>query len=368
MSFASDDVLVTSPLCFVHPRRRGVVAVDLLRGNRFRELAPEVLDLASFFLTPAPAKAAVDAGHTPLAIAASLEAGVTVLANDPAVGAARRWEDHRWSRAAYLLFSQQNLAYTEPTDRHHPHAELVSLRRQTIRHFLEEQPYPPLRVTVVANAEDVVELPAPPGAGVADGPVPVDLDALFHRRSVRSFADESIPLATFAEVLHRITQNVRIASASKRSGDPFYLLNSFYTWLQVWVVVQGVDGVRRGVYQYEPENHQLRGVSYDTTDDDVLRCIQHQNWIGGGGFCVFFVVQWDRYKWLYRHSRAYVNLLIQLGEIGQELLQSAYACGLGAWPTPAIHEGNAAALLKLDVAGEDAMYFVKVGPPRSRGP
>ncbi|MBN1206412.1 MAG: nitroreductase family protein [Myxococcaceae bacterium] len=356
-----DDVLVTSPLFFVQPSRGGVVAVDAWHGQRFRALAPEVLDLANVFLQPLRIGDAVDAGHEPVAIAAALEAGLLVPADDEALAGARAWEDHRWSRAAYLLLSQQNLDYTEPTDRRHPHGELVELRRDTIRGYMSEQPYPPLRL-VETNA--IIELPPPLPAPARPG---FDLDALFRRRSVRRYANTPLPLATFATVLHAATRNVRIANESKRGGDLFYLLNSFYSWLRVYVVAQGVDGVERGVYQYDPEAHQLRMVVTGTTDAEILRCIQHQNWIGGGGFTTFFVVQWNRYQWLYRHSRAYVNLLIQLGEIGQELLQQAATHGLGTWPTPAIHESNAAALLHLDAAGEDAMYFVKVGPrvPRS---
>ena len=359
-----DDCLITSPLFFVQPVRNGVVARDLIRNQRFKTIAPEVLALSAFFLDAATVGDAVDAGHEPVAIAAAIEAGVLVAAEDGpdgALAAARRWEDHRWSRAAYLLFSQQDLAYAEPTDHHHPHAELVALRRDTIRGFLEQQEYPPIRLADVGN-RGVIDLPRPDGTDDAV----LNLDALFRRRSVRGFAEHPIPLSTFAAILYTATRNVRIANQSKLSGDPFYLLNSFYSWLQVYVVVQGVDGVRRGAYQYDPEAHQLRSVAVDTSDAEILACIQHQNWIGGGGFCTFFVVQWDRYQWLYRHARAYVNLLIQLGEIGQELLQAVYAHGLGAWPTPALHESNAARMLHLDPRGEDAMYFVKAGPPRPR--
>lgn len=351
-----DDVLVTSPLFFIHPSRSGVVAIDVWHGERFRSLAPEVLELASIFLQPTRVGDVVSAGREPAAVAAALEAGLLVPADTEALAGARRWEDHRWSRAAYLLLSQQNLSYTEPTDTRRPHGELVEIRRETIRGFMREQHYPELRL---ADTAAIIELPPPLPSPANPG---FDLDALFRRRSVRRYADTPVALATFATILHAATSNVRIANESKRGGDPFYLLNSFYSWLQVYVVAQGVEGVARGVYQYDPEAHQLRTVATGTTDQEILRCIQHQDWIGGGGFAAFFVVQWNRYQWLYRHARAYVNLLIQLGEIGQELLQQASTHGLGAWPTPAIHESNAAALLHLEPAGEDAMYFVKVGP------
>lgn len=349
-----DDVLITSPLFMVHPRRGNIVAIDLISGQRFNSLAAEVLELANTFLTPTRVGDAVDCGHSPIAVVAALDAGVLIAADSEAAASAQLWEDRRWSRAAYLLLSQQNLLYTEPTDGVCAQEELVDLRRNTIRQFMLEREYPPLRQALTKR---IIGLPSPRGDERA-----FNLDLVFRRRSKRRFANEPLAIDVFSRVLHSSTTNVRIANNSKKSGDPFFLLNSFYSWLQVYVVVQNVLGIERGVYQYDPEAHELRTVAVGTTDDDILNCIQHQNWIAGGGYCAFFVVQWNRYQWLYRHSRAYVNLLIQLGEIGQEMLQQAYSCELGAWTTPAIHESAAADLLHLDVHSEDAMYFMKVGP------
>lgn len=99
---------------------------------------------------------------------------------------------------------------------------------------------------------------------------------------------------------------------------------------------------RRGVYQYDFDENALLAVGKQPSDEDLAPTIQGQNWIGGGGVSVFVIVQWDRYQWLYRHSRAYLNLLIQIGEFAQELLQAAYQLGLVGWLTPAVSESRAA--------------------------
>ena len=132
----------------------------------------------------------------------------------------------------------------------------------------------------------------------------------------------------------------------------------------VYVAVQGVASLRRGIYRYGVERHALQPIAYDTSDEEISTVIQGQDWISGGGFCVFVVVDWARYMWLYRHSRAYLNLLIQLGEFSQEVIQKASLEGYGGWMTPAIREDAAAVLLNLDSLRYDAMHFLKIGIPQ----
>jgi SagB-type dehydrogenase family enzyme len=347
--------LTTSPLFFIQPANPRVKALEVRHNDRFRRLAPEIHEVADFFLEPHDRAAAEAAGISPQAVETALETGILLPEDHPELSGARLWEDHRWSRAAHLVFSQQDLPYTEPTEDDPPLAQLVEFRRNAMRGYLARSPYPPRHL---AEALEIVELPE------VERPPEPDLDALLRRRSVRDFSDEPVSLESFAGLLWEATYLVRLADDSKEGGDPFYLLNSFYTWLELYVVVQGVEGLRRGVYQYDLNRGHLRAVAWDTRDEEILPTIQHQDWIGGGGFCVYYVVHWERYQWIYRHSRAYVNLLIQIGEIGQEVLQAACRRGLGAWPTPAVHESRAAALLELDMAQRDALYFTKVGPPK----
>ena len=66
--------------------------------------------------------------------------------------------------------------------------------------------------------------------------------------------------------------------------------------------------------------------------------MQGQGWVLGTGFAVFVVADLRRLAWLYRHSRAYLHLLMQVGALGQELLMAATELGLGGWTSPAVHE------------------------------
>jgi SagB-type dehydrogenase family enzyme len=347
--------LQTSPFFVFTPANRYAKAIDLRSNERFRAIAPEVFSVVNFFLEPNCREAAEAEGISPEAIDAAVDCGILLPEDSDDLVSGLLWEESRWSRAAYLIFSQQDLPYLEPTAGDPPLNTLVEFRRASIQKYLDESAYPGRHVV---NALQVIDLP---NVLVSTEP---DLDSLVRRRSVRAFDRRNVDLETFAGIMWDSTHLVRAADATKETGDPFYLLNSFYTWLELYVAVQGVKDLRRGVYQYDMKYGRLLAIDWDTSDEQILPSIQHQDWIGGGGFCVFITVHWERYQWIYRHSRAYVNLLIQLGEICQEMLQAAYRRGLAGWPTPAIHESKAAALLRLDENKRDVMYFVKIGPPR----
>lgn len=352
--------LVTSPFVFIHPQQEEACAWVMgpgMRQHRYRRLSLAALRMLCFFLIPRTPSEAADADIDEAQIAEALVSSLLVPVDDPAYETMSLWEDRRWSRAAYLLFSQLDLNYLEPIERTMALASLSAERRQTIRSYLAERPYP---ARFLVDDPSPRNLPAP-GAGCDS----FDLDALVGRRSSRSFAKHAIKLRQLTDTLYHASANVRLATESQAGGDPYYLLNSFYSWLEIYVAVQGVLGVGRGLFQYDPLRHQLRSIREGLDDGEILATIQHQSWIGGGGFCVFVGAHWERYMWLYRHSRAYVNLLIQVGEFGQELVQAAYQRGLVGWMTPAVTEGRAATLFNLDAGARDLIYFLKFGPPRT---
>lgn len=351
------SVLSVSPLLFFHPLRAGASAFDGIGRHRFRSVSLSAFQLLEFFLEPKPVGAALDAGISLTLLETAVEEGLLVEEGALGVEHANRWEASRWSRPAWLTFSQMNLDYAEPVVDISAAGELVDFRRNTVREYLKESPYPSL--TLVHDSEPII-LPEALE-------VPLKLATLLRRRSVRSFGDQPVPLLTFATILYAATHNIRTAERS-RNADPVHILNSFYAWLRIFVVVQCVEGLARGTYQYDPLGHRLLRVGGSPSDAQISACIQNQTWIAGSGFCLFAVAQWERYMWVYRQSRAYIGLLIQAGEFGQEVLQAAYSYGLGGWLTPAIHESLAHDLLSLDPGREDAVYFIKLGLPKHRRP
>ena len=350
MSHAS--VVATSPLLFLHPRRGHVGAVEAVGLRRFAPLPLDFVELIHFFCQPQPISAGVAAGYSAQRIREALDLGILREVAEEAFAHASLWEQRRWSRAAFLTFSQRDC---ECLEQDAGESSLAELRREPMAREPKREPFPARRLV---PCESPLQLPA-----VAEE-VPLDFDAIVARRSVRTFADDPTPLDVFTSILFESTRSVRESERLRLTGDPVALLDPFLAWLQVYVVVQSVNGVPRGVYQYDPLANNLRFAGPNETDDEIAACVHGQPWIGGGGFCVFAAAQWERCMWFDRHAHAYLDLLIQIGEFSQELLFPVSRAGLGAWMTPAILETTAARLLRLENLTEDAVFFMKIGPPR----
>jgi hypothetical protein len=122
-----------------------------------------------------------------------------------------------------------------------------------------------------------------------------------------------------------------------------------------------VSGVDRGIYFFDVEKMELKLIREGLEDTEVSNCIQGQEWIRGGGFSLLIGADWDRYSWIYRHSRAYINLLVQIGELSQEFLLPAYTKGLAGWMRPAVTESIASSLCQVQDDNVDLLYFMKFG-------
>lgn len=348
--------LATSPLTFVRPRQHGASLVVADTGSAYRSLAPEAARLILFALEARSRDEFVAAGFNEAMLETALEDGMLLAVGDRSAESASLWEASNWSRAAYALFTQFDLDYAESGWGAESLDEHVDGRRSQILRYMEEEPYP-ARLWL-DSIDEPIELPAP-----ANGSSPLRFDRMFARRSARRFRAGPVDFADFAAVLHGAGANVRAAARSQRAGDPFFVLNSFYSWLAPFAIVQGVEHVPERVYQVDLEQGRLVPVAERPDDRSIASTIAGQAWISGGGFCLFVAVDWLRYMWIYRHARAYINLITQIGEFGQEVIQHAASRGLGGWMTPAVDETRAARLIGAEGSRLDPMYFMKIGAP-----
>jgi len=333
---------LTNPFFMLSFNRDGVRGHDLATNEKYKTVAKAAIEILHHSLTE---QAANDSASE-----IAREAGLTVFADDSKD--AQLWEDRKWSRAAYLTYSQMNLTYTEADQGENLELrELNDVRREIINSYTAEASYP---LAQLVPSEKTIRLEIPPDTSP-------NLDALMKRRSQRQFSDADISFKDFSFTLYEATTNIRTGEESRLLGDSLFIFNSFYSWVKLYIAVQGVVDIPRGLYQYDPTQHQLRLIQEGVENHDIYSCIQYQSWIQGGGFCVFISAHWERYMWIYRHSRAYINLLIQAGELGQEIFMAANKYGLGGWGTPAVDEDMAASFLSYDSQQEDALYFLKIG-------
>jgi SagB-type dehydrogenase family enzyme len=349
----SDGQLVTSPMLFAYPGRDGrLSAFNGLGGARFRLSSRRAVEIVTAFLEPRTIESARGDGFTAQELEEARDAGILVAEDEP--GGAALWERNGWSRPAYLMLSQMDIPYREASAGNGDRATLTELRRSAVEEYQEDEPYP--EPGLLADGREI-PLPSRPSFVRT-------LSALTSRRSARGFPKSPPSAEQMAGVLHAATETFRAVADDRASGDPFRLLNSFFSWAHLLVVVQDVDGLPGGVFEYDWREHRLIEAADPPSDDALLASVQGQRGIQGTGFVVFVVADLHGYAWLYRHSRAYIHLLIQVGELGQEMLMAATELGLAGWVTPAVHESRAGALLGLpDDDSLEVLSMVKLGRP-----
>ncbi len=354
MRLSEDLKFVTSPFFVFEFNNSKIVARNLHTNSAFKKVSSRLVDISHFCLTPKLRGELLQHGFSEREIVCALSSGIICDTCSDEYVSAELWEKHNWTRAAYLAFSQLNLKYVEEDPDEVSIPSLFELRRQIVREQQQEGKYPEY-ITFIG---DFIQLEEP------HSPKENRIDSIFKRKSVRSFKKEIVSISCFSSVIHDATEQIRALHVSRSQPDPLQMFNSFYSWAVVFIAIQGVEGIDNGIYHYDPVRHGLTRVNSYKNERDIYSCIQYQRWIKGGGFCLFLCSQWDRYYWIYRHSRAYINLLIQAGELGQEFFQAASNFGLGGWGTPAIHETSAKKLLNLVGIPLDPLYFIKIGVPK----
>jgi len=351
-----DEVLSSSPLLFGYRGEHGRLAVcDARSGARFRLTDDRAACLLSAFLQPRRAREALAEGFTLNELEQACQAGVLVRQDELATSGL--WERNGWSRPAFLMFSQMDIPYDDAPERigDDGQADLIVRRRETVSGYLADSIVPPRRLLAQGPK---LELPPPE-------PEELRLAHLTERRSVRAFSEVPPSLEQLATVLHESTHALRSVIEDRSAEDPFLLLNSFYSWAHPFVVIQEVEGIDPGAYEYDPVRHELVCTGSAPEPAAILASVQGQRGVLGPGFVLFLVADLRGYAWLYRHSRAYLHVLIQVGELGQELLTAATAVGLAGWVTPAVHESRAAEILCLPSDdGVEPLSIVKLGRPR----
>lgn len=347
-----------SPLLVMQSHEEGRPILNLVNQLSIESMYGDIYDVLWFYLEPHTVEDGIRQRLNVQAIRACIKEKLLLNTRTRKYASARLWEDRYWTRAAYITFSQMNLRYNDELEAGTAQHEWILKRREVIRSYLAAGAYPKkfqpkLKVSYRLHTRFPVR--------------PHDLDSMLHRHSLRAFSETNVRLHDFEEILYAATRNARLAKRSQDGKDPFFKFNSYYSWLTLYVYVQGIEQISAGLYYYDYERSELRLVTHHIDDRIMSKTIQNQNWILGGGFCVLIGVQWERYMWTYRHSRAYMNLLIQIGELSQEFVRAASAQGLGGWMTPATTERKMAQLCKFDGDVVDIMHFMKFGYPRSYG-
>jgi SagB-type dehydrogenase family enzyme len=214
-------------------------------------------------------------------------------------------------------------------------------------------PMPPLEVRLLDGRE--IELPDP---GASWGKTPL-ASAIRSRRSLREYSPQPLSLAELAALLWA-TQGVdhvwkdvvtfrTVPSAGARHA------------LETLLVVQHVDGLSPGLYQYLARENRLLGASsFSVTASELAAACLGQKMIENAAVTFAWVAVRERMTWRYG-ERGYRYLYLDAGHVCQNLYLACEAVGAGGCAIGAYDDDATNALFRLNGRDRFVVYIASVG-------
>lgn len=270
-----------------------------------------------------------------------LEEGSAIETRDRAVERTWAWGHN----ARFFHFSTQEVDYTFDHEQVRAHFERKARAHPPPSPFKQ---VPGKRIALAASFSDL-------NGGL--------WSALAERRTVRDFAARPISFAEFSTVLlwtwgmtryynaSRLDRRVLKTSPSGGARHP----------IEVYAVVQQVEGLASGIYHYSVEHSSLVRIRAGRFADRMVELFSGQAWIRNAAALFILTAVLPRSMWKYDHSRAYRVIHLDAGHLGQTLHLVTTALGLGVFSTAALKDREIEDLLHVDGVTETVIYAGAIG-------
>lgn len=192
-----------------------------------------------------------------------------------------------------------------------------------------------------------------------------DLAELIERRqSYRQFARLPLRLPELSTILKQSYGLGRAAviDGFERCRRPVPSAGALYP-LEVYVIVNSIDGVESGICHYGLIDHSLERLT-DTPvrSETISQLFLDQECVADAAVIVIITAVPARTMRKYG-DRGYRYILLEAGHVGQNLMLSCGALGLATIALGGFLDGPLADLLKIDVETEMPIYALAVGRP-----
>lgn len=202
----------------------------------------------------------------------------------------------------------------------------------------------------IHSLADAVELPdtGPPESALEQ--------AIADRRSARTFSGEAVTRRELARLLrysYGVTQP-RLGYRAVASDGALYPL-------ELYAVAWNVEDLEPAVYHYDPPSHRLDVVVRGDVQQSLSRCVWLDGVDAGGAalalvITAFFVRSTVKYR-----ERGYRMILMEAGEVAQNLSLLATAMGLASCTLGGFLDNELSRLLGADGFAEAALLPTIIG-------
>jgi len=178
-------------------------------------------------------------------------------------------------------------------------------------------------------------------------------EAIKHRRTIRSYLLKPLSTDQLSQIFwaaQGITED-RGYKRSAPSGGALYPMD-------IYAVVgdNGVQGMKAGIYHYDPHNHAAMLVTEGDFRADVAKASLSQMWMARAPLNLVITSEYRRITSKYG-SRGERYAMIEAGHIGQNIFLQAEALGLRAGIVGAFHDKDVIRIMKIDRSHEPLLIL-----------
>ncbi|MFA5961058.1 MAG: SagB/ThcOx family dehydrogenase [Parcubacteria group bacterium] len=130
--------------------------------------------------------------------------------------------------------------------------------------------------------------------------------------------------------------------------------------LEVYLLIQRVDGIIPGIYHYNVKDHILETLSTDKEDLSSLKDGLYYPWSRDAAVACFITAVWDRNFMKYK-DRGYRIVLIESGHMAQNIALTASALNIGCCNSVGFHNSHINETLDIEHEDEDSLCMALLG-------
>jgi SagB-type dehydrogenase family enzyme len=148
-------------------------------------------------------------------------------------------------------------------------------------------------------------------------------EAILKRRSIRSYLDKPLKLEEISQLLwsaQGITDNIRKFRAAPSAGALYPL--------ETYIVVGNVSSLEKGIYKYDPFNHEIIKTKGGDYRNDLSLASLGQSCVRNGAVSIVFAAVYDRITKRYG-ERGIAYTYMEAGHAAQNVYLQAQALELG---------------------------------------
>lgn len=266
----------------------------------------------------------------------------TILVKSEKWKGIKQWEEYNWKIPFFYYISSKNLTFKdEEKNLIKKENELSQNTKEGITNYKEThgEEYKLHEVKIIKSSVH---------------------DILLKRRTIRKFPKKANKedLHTICEYgLKKLRKNRRFVH--ENSSNPLAYSTSLFSAFEIYIINLHLN-FPKGIFHYNPKKKTYTLINTKDFQQSIPNLIQGQKGISTSSFCIIIIARTDRFMKIYRHERAYRDLLATCGELAQNLINAATGISVKAFMTPATNDTQVENLLKLE-RNEEVLYFLGFG-------